>query len=126
MNMHAKIGDLPGWPCPPRVRDIATTPDSWGWVLVAFDSGGVAFDELGFLWIRAAIVPRYRLPNPAETNPGGIVFWTEDGIGLYIHPRSYQALGTTSRLDHQPDEWLPVTVVVPDLPAWIAAGVAVS
>ena len=32
---HAKISDLPGWPCPPRVRDIPNTPDSWGWVMVS-------------------------------------------------------------------------------------------
>lgn len=28
---HARAFDLPGWPCPPRVRDIIHCEGSWGW-----------------------------------------------------------------------------------------------
>lgn len=49
-NPHARAVDLPGWPCPPRVRDIPATPDSWGWVDVGSMAGAVAQDELGYLW----------------------------------------------------------------------------
>jgi hypothetical protein len=120
-NRHAKVSDLPGWPCPPRVRDIPTTPDSWGWIGVgdALHPIPVAVDELGYLWVRADVAPRYRLPADADVNPGAIVFWTPDGIGLHLHPKSYQWLPSTSRLDHNPDEWLAVAEVSKTLPSWI-------
>ena len=119
---HARIGDLPGWPCPPRVADIATTPDSWGWISVSDVARpiAVAVDELGYLWVSAATAPKYRLPNDQDQNPGGVVFHAPDGIGLWVHPKSYPHLPTTSRLDHQPDEWLPVVEVSKTLPEWIS------
>lgn len=80
----------------------------------------VAVDELGYLWARADVPPRYRLPNETDANPGVIVFWTPTGIGLYIHPKSYALLPATSQLDHLPDEWLPVAEVAKTLPEWIA------
>ncbi len=50
-HMQARTSDLPGWPCPPRVRDIPSTPESWGWVPVQALSGAVAQDEVGCLWL---------------------------------------------------------------------------
>lgn len=118
---HAKISDLPGWPCPPRVRDIPTTPDSWGWVDVHDVESlmAVVVDELGYLWVNGNIVPKYRLPDDQHASPGAVVFWSDGGIGLYLHPKSYSSLPSISRLDHEPDKWLPVTEVVPRLPQWI-------
>jgi hypothetical protein len=120
MTKHAKISDLPGWPCPPRVRDIPTTPDSWGYIFVTVARPTpVAVDELGYLWVHGDVAPKYQLPDETHKNPGAVVFHTPDGIGLWVHPKSYSALPTTSRLDHQPDEWLPVAEVAKNLPEWI-------
>ncbi len=118
---HAKISDLPGWPCPPRVRDIPTTPDSWGWILVSeyVNPVSVAIDELGYLWVSADVAPKYRLPGNTDANPGAVVFWTPNGVGLYVHPDSYRFMPSTSRLDHQPDQWLPVAEIAKTLPEWI-------
>ena len=33
-HTQARTSDLPGWSCPPRVRDIPSTPESWGWITV--------------------------------------------------------------------------------------------
>lgn len=120
-DRHAKISDLPGWPCPPRVRDIPTTPDSWGWVSVGEDNGlePVMVDELGYLWVNASVVPRYVLPNDSRASPGAIVFWSDGGVGLYIHPKSYKSVPNGSRLDFTPDEWLPVAEVAAKLPGWV-------
>lgn len=122
MNKHAKISDLPGWPCPPRVRDIPTTPDSWGWIGVSdvLRPMPVAVDELGYLWVAADVTPKYQLPKQTDSNPGAVVFWTPDGIGLYVDPKSYPHLPSTSRLGHKPDEWLPVAEVAKTLPEWIS------
>ena len=62
-------------------------------------------------------MPKYKLPADSDALPGAVVFWTPDGVGLYIHPKSYQALPSTSRLDHQPDQWLPVVEVAKTLPS---------
>ena len=114
-NPHARASDLPGWPCPPRVRDIPTTPDSWGWVPVYPDFGAVAQDELGYLWTDGNAVPRYRLPNDSDENPGALVCWTEHGLGLWMHPKSFGFLRSISRLD-EPDRWVPVMMVLPEPP----------
>jgi hypothetical protein len=29
---HARAFDLPGWPCPPRARQIPEHKGNWGWV----------------------------------------------------------------------------------------------
>lgn len=118
---HARISDLPGWPCPPRVRDIPTTLDSWGYIGVStvLRPMPVAVDELGYLWVNGDVTPRYQLPDDTNQNPGAVVFHTPDGIGLWIHPKSYRHLPTMSRLDHQPDEWLPVAEISKSLPEWL-------
>jgi len=119
---HARISDLPGWPCPPRVRDIAATPDSWGWIAVSVHSRPmpVAVDELGYLWVHGDVTPKYKLPTDTDVNPGAMVFNTPDGVGLWVHPKSYLYLPTTSRLEHRPDEWLPVAEITKTLPEWIS------
>ena len=119
-NSHARAVDLPGWPCPPRVRDIPTTAGSWGHVTIDPIHGAVAQDELGYLWADGAHVPRYRHPQDSDGSPGGVVCWTERGLGLWVHPKSMQYLRDISRLD-DPDRWIPVATVLPDLPDSVTA-----
>ena len=112
---QARTSDLPGWPCPPRVRDIPSTSESWGWVPVQSLSCAVAQDEVGCLWVDGDAVPQYRLPDDSDTCPGALVCWTEHGLGLWVHPQSLGFLRSISRLD-EPDRWVPVMVVLPDPP----------
>ena len=113
-DSHARAFDLPGWPCSPRVRDIPTTPDSWGWVPVG-SFGAVAQDELGFLWADGNVAPKYRLPKNSDETPGALIYWTERGLGLWVHPKSLAYLRDISRLD-EPDRWMPVATVLPNRP----------
>ena len=117
-HSHARAVDLPGWPCPPRVRDIPATPDSWGWVHVLPETGAVAQDELGFLWADGNVAPKYRLPTDTDAMPGALVCWTERGLGLWVPSRFMQYLRDISRLD-EPDRWVPVATVLPNLPDFV-------
>jgi hypothetical protein len=115
---HARAFDLPGWPCPPRVRDIPHHQDSWGWARTSpyGDTGVVAQDELGYLWADGQAVPQFRLPDNNYVNPGAVLFWTETGLGAYVHPQSLQHLRSVSRLDMDPDRWVPIAVVSAEIP----------
>jgi hypothetical protein len=117
-ELHARAFDLPGWPCPPRVRDIPGHEGSWGWVPTFKLSGhhSVAIDDLGYLWVNGDTVPRFRAPNEADANPGALLAWTPDGIGLWVHPKSMSSLASVSRLDMIPGEWLPVARVLAEMP----------
>jgi hypothetical protein len=119
---HARASDLPGWPCPPRVRDIPQHGDSWGWVAVATFGGSVAQDELGYLWADGAAVPRFKTPDPTSESPGAVLVWTERGLGVWVHPKSFVCLPNVSRLDMEPDRWVPIAVVLPELPPSVKAG----
>ena len=122
MTPHARAFDLPGWPCPPRVRDITNHQDSWGWVAITDigkDHITVAQDELGYLWANGETIPRFRLPNETDANPGAIVCWTPDGLGLWVHPRSLGRLASISRLDMEQDKWLPVAHALSELPPFV-------
>jgi len=116
-HTQAHTSDLPGWPCPPRVRDIPSTPESWGWVPVVPHTGAVAQDEVGCLWVDGNAVPQYRHPEESNASPGALVWWTGpgEGLGLWVHPKSLGFLRSISRLD-EPDRWVPVMMVLPDPP----------
>lgn len=118
---HARAFDLPGWPCPPRVRDIPHREDSWGWIGVGgvYRPAPVAQDELGYLWVNGNITPQFRTPTEGDGNPGAITFFDKQGIGLWIHPKSHRFLPSISRLDMDPDEWLPVNVTPDELPTFV-------
>lgn len=120
---HAKASDLPGWPCPPRVRDIPKSVNSWGLINVLSEQAGmtVAQDELGYLWVNGETVPQFTTPTESKANPGAFVFWVPSGIGLWVHPKSLRCLPSISRLDMKPDEWLPVNEVARDWPPFIKA-----
>jgi len=119
---HATVFDIPGWPCPARVRDIPGRENSWGWI--GFPSGtgqgeSLAQDETGRLWVNGGACPVFKLPDAGWDNPGALVFWTEAGIGLWIHPKGFKSLPSVSRLDMAPDDWLPVREVTAEWPTFI-------
>lgn len=118
---HATVFDIPGWPCPPRVRDIPGHQNSWGYIQLRIGSGTIALaqDETGRLWVNGGINPRFMLPDSANGSPGALLFWTETGIGLWIHPKSLKDLPSVSQLDMAPDDWLPVRKVTAEWPAFI-------
>ncbi len=119
---HARAFDLPGWPCPPRVRDITNHEDSWGHVTVVDvgrDRFTIAQDELGYLWANGDTVPRFGFPNDNWANPGAIVCWTPDGLGVWVHPKSLRYIASISRLDMEQDKWVPVAVALQELPPFV-------
>lgn len=123
---HARAFDLPGWPCPPRVREIPNYQDSWGWIPVSEHLGGdspttVAQDDLGYLWVNGNTIPKFKTPNEAYANPGAIVFQTDLGVGLWVHPKSLQYLPSISQFEMTPDEWLPVNEVAKECPPFVKA-----
>lgn len=109
---HARAFDLPGWPCPPRVRDIPNHKDSWGWVPCQSVTNGVYQDELGYLWADGNMVPEFRTLNDSNQVPGAILAWTEQGLGVYVHPKSLRFIGNISKLDMEPDRWIPIATVL--------------
>lgn len=121
---HARTSDLPGWPTPPRARDIPAKENSWGWVWVGQYSpeypAGVVQDEIGRLWANGDYVPEFRALDEREVvTPGAILFWTEQGIGLFIHPKSYPFLGSLNTYDMEPDKWVPIAAVAEKLPDFV-------
>jgi hypothetical protein len=119
MPNHARAFDLPGWPCPPRVRDIVSHENSWGYVMVSryVDPFAVAVDELGYLWANGDIAPQFRVPDDASDHPGALLCWVPNGLGLWVHPKSLGDLPSISRLDMKPDQWIPVAVALAEMPA---------
>ena len=118
MTPHARAFGLPGWPCPPRVRDIPNHQDSWGFIRVSTEPGNltVAVDDLGYLWANGDTVPKFRVPVDSHSIPGALVCWTPDGLGLWVHPKSMEYLPSISRLDMQADQWVPIAVALADPP----------
>ncbi|MEV0297090.1 hypothetical protein [Nocardia sp. NPDC050710] len=120
---HATVFDIPGWPCPPRVRDIPNHENSWGHIALIGNGprDHLATDELGHLWVNGDVAPKFMLPSEEISNPGAIIFAAQSGIGLYLHPKSYRFLRSVSRLDlqKQPGQWLPVNEVATDLPDFV-------
>lgn len=106
---QARAMDLPDYPCPPTVGEIATHAGSWGW----FNAGHIAQDSQGYLWVK-----RDARPYPAPKVPRefqGLAAWTEGGIALYLHPRGY---GQMKFLEGEVDEvaWAPVASVLREPP----------
>lgn len=128
---HARTFDLPGWPCPPRVRDIPNLSNSWGRIPVARfaqgEPGSGSFlhgipmgqDEHANLWVNGNVIPEFATPDESLANPGALVFWTETGIGLWVHPKSLNRVPSISHHETNLDEWLPVNEVVWQWPSFI-------
>lgn len=66
-------------------------------------------------------MPRFKLPED-NYNPGGVACWTEQGLGVWVHPMSLRNLRSISRLDMEQDKWVPVAVALAELPAFVTAG----
>lgn len=111
---HARAFDLPGWPCPPRVRDIPNHENSWGWVPCQPSTKSICQDELGFLWADGNLVPEFQTLN--DHDPGAILAWTEQGLGAYVPPKSLRRIGSISKLDMEPDRWIPIAAVLAEPP----------
>lgn len=126
---HARAFDLPGWPCPPRVRDISRHENSWGYVpcnagygapfTVRAVSPRIVQDELGCLWADGDAIPKFQVPKDTDDGHGAIVFWTEHGLGVWVHPKSLRYIGNISKLDMEPDRWVPIAVAAAELPEFV-------
>lgn len=112
---HIRAVDIPGWPSPPKVRDISTVKYSWG-SAPRFEA--VVQDELGFLWADGSAVPQAIL-NLKDPHPFPVLFWTEDGLGLWFSEKSLGYLGSISRLDMELDRWIPIVMASKELPDFI-------
>lgn len=109
---HARTSDLPGWPCPPRVRDMPKTPKSWGYVPIgSFHS--IVQDEQGYLWADGD-----RVPMPIHNGEASyaLLVWTEQGLAVFIDPRGYGRLPFRSLLDDEPERWIPIVAVLAEPP----------
>lgn len=124
---HARAFDLPGWPCPPRVRDIASTQQSWGGVPVGMvhndpETSGVVQDELGKLWANGDMAPKFAIPTKYnQISVGAVLFCAAQGIGVFVHPSRYQYLPSLNTYDMAPDKWVPiaVTAAADELPEFV-------
>jgi hypothetical protein len=123
---HARAFDLPGWPCPPRVRDIPNHENSWGYVpchagqnaTFANKAGchRIVQDDLGYLWADGDAIPAFRVLDGDDDGPGAILAWTEQGLGVHVHPKSLRYIGNISKLDMEPDRWIPIATVLTEPP----------
>lgn len=123
---HARVTDLPGWTCPPYVRDISNCRDTWGKVHIDL-LGDIAQDQRGYLWADGEATPANFLPQDSWDNPGAVVCWTETGLGLWVHPKSRLRFRTITPWDVRSGQWVPVAVVLTELPSFVTgAGAHVS
>ncbi|MGW1154421.1 hypothetical protein ACWD45_24455 [Streptomyces rubiginosohelvolus] len=108
---QARAMDLPDFPSPPSVGEIATHAGSWGW----FNIGSVAQDERGYLWVK-----RNTVPSPAARVPWdlqALAAWDEGGIALYVSRESYRHLDFL-RGDVDESVWARVASVMKELPGY--------
>ncbi|MET9657856.1 hypothetical protein [Streptomyces sp. NPDC006510] len=112
---QARAMDLPDYPCPPSLGDIATHAGSWGWfdTFVLGSNKIIARDPEGFLWVRSnsSLVPE------RETHSRALAAWTEDGVALFVPREAYKYLRT---IENPVDEaeWTPVVGVLKDPPQY--------
>lgn len=121
---HATVYDIPGYPSTPRIRDIPGRKDSWSFIDVYADvhnmeNSFIGYDETGHLWVNGSRPGKATIPSDEHPNPGAVVYWTPDGIGVWIHPKSRKSLDSLSQLDMNPDDWMPVAEVAGELPAFV-------
>ena len=108
---QARAMDLPDYPCPPTIGEIATHAGTWGWI----NPGYVAQDEDGYLWVERSGHPRPTPQPPWDLQ--GIVVWTEEGLALYLPHKGY---GHMKLLRGAVDEalWAPVASVLKEPPGY--------
>ena len=90
----ARAMDLPDYPCPPSLREVASHAGSWGWFNTVPTPGRpiIARDTDGYLWARADI----ELSPERETRGSvdALAVWTEDGVALFVPREAYKYLRT--------------------------------
>ena len=90
----ARAMDLPDYPCPPSLREIASHAGSWGWFNTVPTPGRpiIARDTDGYLWARAD-----KELSPERETRGAVdalAVWTEDGVALFVPREAYKYLRT--------------------------------
>lgn len=113
---QARAMDLPDYPCPPTLGEIATHAGSWGWFnafAVRPDSATVAQDADGYLWVRADVRPTP--DRGAGATQVALATWTEGGIALYLAPEAYRYLHV---VDVSGGGWVPVASVLKEPPGY--------
>lgn len=103
---HLRTSDLPGWPCPPRVRDMVKTPDSWGYVLLG-SLQHIVQDDGGYLWADGDVCPR-PMVDQVGTAHQALLMWTEQGLAVFIPVGGYGNIVSKSLLGAEPERWIPI------------------
>ncbi|MFD4949873.1 hypothetical protein ACFWNT_47255 [Streptomyces sp. NPDC058409] len=107
--------DLPDYPCPPSLVDIATHAGSWGWfdTFVLGSNKIIACDTEGYLWVRS----NSSLAPERETHSRALAAWTEDGVALFVPREAYKYL---RYIENPVDEaeWTPVASVLKEPPQY--------
>ena len=108
---QARAMDLPDYPCPPTLGQIATHAGSWGWA----NPGYVAQDSDGYLWVEKAGEPRPTPQTPVEFQ--ALISWSEDGLTLFMPRKGY---GHMRVLRSPVDEglWAPIAAVLKEPPGY--------
>lgn len=115
---HARTSDIPGWTCPPRVRDIPQHENSWGWVTIRDNTYSIIVqDEQGYLWVDGDATLRSGLPDYGPDR--AVLCWTEQGLGVYVFPGTQVVpVVCQADLERLPGR-MPIAVVLPELPAHV-------
>jgi hypothetical protein len=114
---QARAMDLPGYPCPPSLREIANHAGSWGWFNTVGMPGRpvIARDADGYLWARSD----EELSPERETRGAvpALAVWTEEGVALFVPREAYKYLrNIASPADEL--EWTPIAAVLTEPPGY--------
>ena len=112
---QARAMDLPGYSCPPFVRDIPTHAGTWGWI----HAFSIVQDDHGYLWADGQVKPKSSLSG----DNGGhraLVAWSEAGLSVWVDPDGY---GSLQRLEGEVDtgRWVPVAALMAEAPGYAGA-----
>ncbi|MFJ2279206.1 hypothetical protein ACIOEZ_34220 [Streptomyces sp. NPDC087866] len=108
---QARAMDLPDFPSPPSVSEIVTHAGSWGWV----NSGHVAQDSSGYLWVEGKASPSPAARHPQELQ--ALVAWSEEGLVLYLPRTAYQHIRSLHG-DIDEAAWVPIVGVMKECPGY--------
>ncbi|WP_127468813.1 hypothetical protein [Streptomyces sp. B27] len=108
---QARAMDLPDFPCPPSVGEIATHAGSWGWI----NPGHVSQDAGGYLWVKRSAVPAPAARVPEDRQ--ALAAWTEDGVALHVPRKAYEHMGFIAG-DADETAWVPVASIMKEIPGY--------
>lgn len=106
---QAKALDLPDYPHPPFIGDLATHAGTWTWV----SPWHIAQDDDGYLWIKGTETPA----SAPSTRIYAVAAWSEEGISVFVSKRAY---GHLARISGPVDTsaWIPVAKVMTEHPGY--------